>query len=406
MSVGSSTVRAYRWNSTPESLSVRAVRHLSAVALTFLFGCSSGSPAAAAPLPAESARTTASPRVSPPESARAGAPPRVSPPVDSPEPTAQWATLRDPTALDDVDWTFYERFSTGQPCGVLGTEGMGPLCDPQYIGHPRVYEAIRGDGIPRFVRRGEPPLYDVPLAPLQGASALVVAPEFDDEQMWIAGVRNGGVVLSRVRADTGAVLGTTTLTPPDALRAATAVQLSMSADRVTVFVRAERPWRAVVAIDGLVLLDRRDAGLALADFAGDHVWTRARGVATLAATRGPITATGARIDAPGWVRNFDDPLHCRANALLAAGDLLLVANHCPASSGAALLLLDIDTGTTIADLYPGSVGTVGFSRYSAQVDLSVEGNRAYLRGNEAGGHYLAVVDLTAHRTLGRLIWQA
>jgi len=76
------------------------------------------------------------------------------------------------------------------------------------------------------------------------------------------------------------------------------------------------------------------------------------------------------------------------------------------SSGASAYVVDREHGTLRFSSSPGSIGSIGHSRYGNDVGLALFGQgivRVY--GHESGGDYLGVLDLGAGRLLGHEVWR-
>lgn len=337
-----------------------------------------------------------------------GSPPDVPPAAEAPEPAPEPiepAPTPEPVAppvLEGIAWMYFETPPANGSCG-FGEGGHGPHCDPHYVDDPRVYD-LTTEATPRVVRTdGAVTAFDVPLEALGGTEARVAQLSLDGSVLWTAGIRGGDVVVARLDAETGAV-GASAVVPPLEGLPATGVRLAASADGLVLHVRAASPWLASLSGD-LSASERRPVGVRMDDFAAERDWVPARARAEREAEGDTFVAAGTRVRGAGWTHTIDDPFRCQAYALDAVGSELAVAHHCPATSGAGLLFLDRATGAVVADLYPGTIGSIGHSMYSSRVALARDGDRLYLQGVESAGRYVAIVDASAHRTLAVDIWR-
>lgn len=85
--------------------------------------------------------------------------------------------------------------------------------------------------------------------------------------------------------------------------------------------------------------------------------------------------------------------------------VIVVAYH-GSSSGAVAYGLNRRDGTKLFDASPGSIGSIGHSKYSNELALTVDAaGHVLTHGNESGGRYIGVLDVAAGRLLGREVWR-
>ncbi|MGE0792301.1 MAG: hypothetical protein AB7S26_41895 [Sandaracinaceae bacterium] len=142
----------------------------------------------------------------------------------------------------------------------------------------------------------------------------------------------------------------------------------------------QRPLvRGGPAIDGLRLVRQGPEGLALEARATDG-----RALHTVLTTQDP----------------FDD----RA-VTATVGDVWVVVTFCAGASGAAAYGVSRTTGERVFTLSPGSIGSIGHSRYANAVRVVAEGGLAVVYGDESGGRYVGVIDVGERRLLGHEVWR-
>jgi len=113
---------------------------------------------------------------------------------------------------------------------------------------------------------------------------------------------------------------------------------------------------------------------------------------------GDKTLWSATLDAQGSWWN--------SAALLEHQNTVVVVAYHGSSSGAVAHGLARRDGTKLFDTSPGSIGSIGHSKYSNDLALTVD-QAGHLRthGNESGGRYIGVLDLQAGRLLGYEVWR-
>lgn len=93
-------------------------------------------------------------------------------------------------------------------------------------------------------------------------------------------------------------------------------------------------------------------------------------------------------------------------ALLEHHDTVVVVAYQGSSSGAAAYGLNRRDGAKLFDTSPGSIGSIGHSKYRNELALTVdEAGHLLTHGNESGGRYIGVLDVAAGRLLGREVWR-
>ena len=115
---------------------------------------------------------------------------------------------------------------------------------------------------------------------------------------------------------------------------------------------------------------------------------------------------------PGGKRLWSSTLDAQGGAWWSSAALLehhetvvVVAYH-GAASGAAAYGLTRRDGTKLFDTSPGSIGSIGHSKYSNDLALTMdEAGHVLTHGNESGGRYIGVLDVAEGRLLGREVWR-
>jgi outer membrane protein assembly factor BamB len=80
-------------------------------------------------------------------------------------------------------------------------------------------------------------------------------------------------------------------------------------------------------------------------------------------------------------------------------DTLFIAEFSPASSGCAVVALDLKTGKRIWRTDLEGIGPTGHSEYSNQVNIETDGDLVIVYGNEAHGKYVEQLNINTGKTV-------
>lgn len=108
--------------------------------------------------------------------------------------------------------------------------------------------------------------------------------------------------------------------------------------------------------------------------------------------RAPTTLT--RIDGHEtvWTTSVRNESSCNRAAMRMVANQLWVAIYCPFSSGVELLAIDLDSGRRTQDARVRGLGPIAHSEYFNEVQLDELHGHVLVRGREAAGRYIEVID--------------
>ncbi|MBX3271497.1 MAG: PQQ-binding-like beta-propeller repeat protein [Sandaracinaceae bacterium] len=185
------------------------------------------------------------------------------------------------------------------------------------------------------------------------------------------------------------------------------VQLGFEADTVVVYVRTADGPRLVEldASDGAARAHARFSAAVGAAYPRPTTRALRRGVASPEGYRLVRDGRGIAITAPSGATRLadDDPITDHA-AFVDAGDVLVVVTFCSGASGASAFGVARD-GTLRFAVSPGSIGTIGHSRYGNDVRAARAGELVVVHGDESAGRYVGVLDPREGRLLGYEVWR-
>ncbi len=240
----------------------------------------------------------------------------------------------------------------------------------------------------------------------------------------IVGVRSDDEYELQRYSEDGDLQWSTTTADPEALGdSETALQLAMGGTNVVVYNRRDtgsyldevdfETGRTVARtiVEPVVLSSRfewppaegvrgRRLGHRWPGLDGSHV-VRKKGKALVVEHAGPDGkkrwSTTVDAQGGGWWNSA---------ALVEQGDTLVVVPFHGASSGAVAYGLARRDGAVRFEASPGSIGSIGHSKYSNDLALTVdEAGHVFTHGKESGGHYIGVLDVEAGRLLGHEVWR-
>jgi len=109
---------------------------------------------------------------------------------------------------------------------------------------------------------------------------------------------------------------------------------------------------------------------------------------------GRAPTTLARIDGQevAWTVVLEPNGSCNRAALRRLADQLWVASYCPFSSGVQLFAFDPDTGSRMVTANVRGLGPIAHSEYFNEVELDELDGHVIVRGREAAGRYIEVVN--------------
>ncbi|MCB9594286.1 MAG: hypothetical protein H6719_16250 [Sandaracinaceae bacterium] len=341
--------------------------------------------------------------VTPP--APAEPPPEVEPaPEPEPEPEPEPAASERP-------WRW---FHTGpeRDTGMFGDGAVHDHTAMPIVGDPRRFVVSR-EGTALIVTRENRSSFDPPVEPAwtrrydAGATGdPVIGTSAVDELVAAAPTEDGYVVLSIDPAD-----GALRWLVAEARDGAGPVELDLAEpEPIVVYVRAASgAYVHELAGDTGALVARASFGPevrhdafalpAPRSFARGH--TSPEGYRLVREGR---TGIAIEDDLVRTILSENDPFSDHA-AMLALDDLVVVVTYCSGASGATAYGIERPGGRKRWTVSPGSIGSIGHSRYGNDVRVVREGPHAVVYANESAGDYVGVIDPVAGRLLGYEVWR-
>ncbi len=93
-----------------------------------------------------------------------------------------------------------------------------------------------------------------------------------------------------------------------------------------------------------------------------------------------------------WTTGIRNEGSCGAASMRVASGYLWVAYHCVISSGTQLLVVDPASGEVVQEVTVHGLGPVAHSEYFSEVQLDVVHGHVVVRGREAAGRYIEVIE--------------
>jgi hypothetical protein len=311
--------------------------------------------------------------------------------------------------------------------------GIGPVAHDRRVGDPRRYTARRDDqGIELVLERmpehdaaGEPILaWRQRVTTTMPLGEPVVQTSMGPPAGVVVALRLAGGYELHVLDERGAErFSFVAVDPPGFAPSRARLQLGGAAERLLVYVRGEtqayldeldrndgrRLGRA--SFDATVLWDRftwppegppgRELG---------HRWPRRDGGSYVVLRRGDVLQLRAEgpEGEPLWRSTLDEEggrWWTHAVVLQYAEHVLVVA-YCAGASGAVAYGVAAEDGALRYTASPGSIGSIGHSKYGDEVALALDDEgHALVHGHESGGDYLGVLDVASGRLLGYEVWR-
>jgi hypothetical protein len=380
--------------------------------------------AALAALVALACTSTERPR---PDAARPAPSEPVAAPVEL-EPTPPPAELPE----SDLPWVWYHTYPAVL-ADAFSQVGSGPVAHDHRVGDRRRYTARRDDhGIELILERlpepgvnGEPVLaWSRRVTTTTAGDPVVQATSGVPAQVVVA-LRVPGGYERHAFADDGtprsSFIG---IDPRNFDVEGGALQLGGTSERPIVYVRSDS-WAYLDEIDPATgkVIARAEVGPHVL-FGGfswppkghvgqllGHCWpVRGGGGCYEARRRGEALELRA-VDLAGaerWSVTLDPKggaWSSRAAVLEAYGGVVVVAYH-GAASGATAYGVDPEQGTLRFTTSPGSIGSIGHSKYSNEVALVLgDDDLVRVHGHEAGGDYIGLLDPKTGSVWGHEVWR-
>lgn len=306
-------------------------------------------------------------------------------------------------------WRWYHQVPARDTGGVLGAGALHDHTALAYVGDERRYLVERRGGA-LVVRRENRRATDPPVDPawtqtfdVGAAGAPVIGAE---RAIHVAAPTARGYVALALDPDSGALRWRRVHEGEDG---AGPVQLELvSGHPVVAYVHAPSgPYLHELSAETGELVARVRFG---PEVHREFVFPEA-----LAAPLGQATPQGYRlvrrrerlgVEGPGWRTTLSDqdPFTTHA-AFVIAGDRLVVVTFCAGASGAVAYGLERESGALAWTASPGSIGSVGHSRYSSEVRAVLEGERVVVYGQESAGRYCGLLEPSSGRLLGYEVWR-
>jgi len=129
-----------------------------------------------------------------------------------------------------------------------------------------------------------------------------------------------------------------------------------------------------------------------------------------------VLTSGEKLDEPARLERFDghetawttrvrNEGSCGAASMRMVGERLWVAYHCVISSGTQLLVIDPASGEVVKDVPVHGLGSIAHSEYFSEVRLDVLHGHVVVRGREAAGRYIEVIEPETFATLVNLTFR-
>jgi hypothetical protein len=362
------------------------------------------------------------------------------PQVPGPAPTEPTATPVEPdpapppTLLptSTLPWVWYHTYPEVL-ANAFSQVGVGPVAYEHVPGDRRRYTARRDDqGVDLALEHlSEPEAAEEPVlvwrrrvttTPATGEPVVQTAMSTHAEIV-VALRIPGGYERHALREDGSAVTSTIVLDPPGFDPHGATLQLGGLSEHPTVQVRgsghayldeldpatgkltARTSFGAQVLHDRFVWPPAGPRGQRL-----DHCWPTQGGGCYTARRRGE--ALELRATDPAGRERWHTTLDPKGGrwwnmaVVLEQGRHVAVVAYHGSASGATAYSIDRERGTLGFSGSPGNIGSIGHSRYSNDVALSLgDDGLVLVHGHESGGDFLGVLDLEAARLLGHEAWR-